>query len=201
MPYDSKLVWKEVSGELFTHLRELRKQVKGYSYEQKHLCVATDDRLCHSFLQSLEKAKKSLFSISDLCFSLHTGNKLLPLLDTMRDEADILSDEITIRSIRWVDIPPDFMRKLVRADRKLLQGMDDLVAGLDRIFLGILKEVKRKKPSSDFWSQARKDLGQSREQLRQQAILFKEREALCNITSLTLKRSFEGIREDIRWTV
>jgi len=193
--------WKKVSGEMFSQIQALKKAVKDYSYKDKPSSLVTDEKLCGSFLKSLSRAKKSLFSISDICFSLHVGEEFIPLTEVMRDEVDILSDEIKIRHCEWGSQMPEFLKKIIRHDLALFKGLEKLNKNLRIIDRGIVKEAKKNKNKPEFWKRVKKVLLQVRKQVRDLAILFKEREALCNIHPITLERTFKKIQEEIRWKV
>lgn len=200
--------WKQASGASFPQLQALKKTIKDYSYKDKPSSLITDEKVCTLFTNSLSKTKKSLFNISDFCFSLHTGREIMPLLNMMRDEVDILSDEIKIRSCAWKDIPSEFLKKIIQTDLALLKGANKLNRDLDLIYQSVMREAKKRKRIKigkkeqyiprEFWKGIEEKLKAERFHLKQLAILFKERESLCNIHPLTLERSFRKMQEEIR---
>lgn len=193
--------WDVVSGQSHDKIAEIQKTIKGYSYKRKDISLATDENICRHFVDSLSQSKKLLFSISDTCFSLHVGNNILPLTDIMRDEVDILSDEIKVRHCEWQDIPPDFLNKVISHDLKMLTGLQKINKNLDIVFVAIIEQAKKNKGDSKFWKKVRIGLLKIRGQVRELVILFKERETLCNINPITLERTFQSIRREIRGKV
>ena len=191
--------WKEASGDEHIRLRSLQHLIKWYSYQSKHDCELTDEKIAAHLVKELSLFKRHLYSISDMCFSLHVGDNLMRPLQMMRDEVDIFSDEIKIRHCEWDDIPANFLRKMIRTDHALFQGLEVLLADIDALFRSILAANKKKeKPSPAFWNRTRKQLLGVRNTMKELVILFKEREAICNINPITLKRTFQQIQREIR---
>lgn len=193
--------WKEISGKMHPKVEALKKAIPGYSYQNRNNSLLTDERLCALFVKSLSDAKKSLYSISDLLFSLHTKEELIPLTTVMRDELDIFSDEVKIRHCEFRDPVPSTLSKIITHDLALLNGLKKMNSNITTLSRGILAETKRKKSRPDFWKNVRKALLQIRKQIRELVILFKEREALCNIHPITLERTFKAIQQEIRGKV
>jgi hypothetical protein len=194
-------VWDIVSGESHGKIAEMQKTIKGYSYRNREISASTDEKICGHFIRRLARTKKLLFSISDTCFSLQAGEKILPLTDIMRDEVDILSDEIKVRHCEWKDIPPAFLNRLISHDLKMVKGLRKVNKNLEAVFRGIVRGAKKGKKDRDLWKKARKSLLLIRKQIRGLAILFRERETLCNIHPLTLERSFRKMQQEIREVV
>lgn len=204
-------IWKAVASELHPHVHELAKRFPGYSYRDRNASLHTDAELCQFLVKSLTKTKKLLFNISDYCYSLHTGKPLMRTLTVMRDETDIFSDEIKIRACSWNDIPKEFMKRVVKSDLALVEGVETLNKNVDTIYGTIRKKLnpprtkkgkaRRIPPGKEFWNDRAKELRTVRSQLRDLAVEFKEREVVCNITPLTLERSFKSMQQEIHGRV
>lgn len=196
--------WKKASGEAFHKLADLKQLVPGYSYESQEYSLATDEQLCAFITTSLSTAKRLLYNISDLLFSLQLGEGLLDKIQNMRIEVDILSDEIKIRHCEWREIPPEFLLKIIKHDHSLTEKAHQLNLDIELLFNGILTETKRSRHNKryhlpkHFWSTVDKGLDQIRLDTKELAILFKEREVMCNIHPITLERTFQALREEIR---
>ena len=194
--------WETASSELYTRIKELKGKLRNYSYKDEHDSLLTDERLCSFLVQEISEAKKQAFAISDLLFSLQLGEGLLPLTDTVRDELDIVSDEIKARYCTWKELKLPFMKKIVRHDFHLVQEAAALRENLEILLNGIITETKqRRKPGKLFWKRIRGGLQEVRKNTRELVVQFKEREALCNIHPLTLERSFQNIQKEIQGKV
>lgn len=192
--------WKEASGKAHHLLKPLKEKIKNYSYSSLESSLLTDERLCEYIQKSLSRSRKTLFSISDICFSTHTGSKIISLAEKIRDELEIFSDEIHVRHCVWKDVPPDFLQKIIRQDHSLLDGIDNLVKNLESCRKSIISSIG-KKPGKDFWEKIQKSLLKSKSQARDLAIQFKEREAMCNIRAIALEKTFQKMREEIRRSI
>jgi len=192
-----KSPWLQASGESFVQIREIKETVKNYSYQDIASSHATDEKLCESLKKTLYSAKKRIYSISDLLFSLQIGEGVLPLTDTFRDEIDILSDEIQVRHCTWKPLTTELVRDLIRKDLKILKGVKKLDSDLDKLFRGILEETN-KSSSKQLWEKVTSVLNRLRFNLRELVILFKEREALCNLKPISLEKTFKMIQKEIR---
>lgn len=198
-PSQEELMWKQVSGDLFPKIQELKKIVKSYSYKNLEESKITDEKLCQYFITELSKAKRLVFSISDLCFSLQIGQEVISKTDVMRDEIDIFSDEIKIRHCEWRGMFPEILEKIVKYDLEILIGLKTLLKDLENVVKNI---IAQKKPYPDkFWQQVNKSFAKIRKRVRDLAIKFKERETLCNIHPITLERTFNKIKQEIEWKV
>lgn len=196
--------WKQVSSEMYAQVQALKKIIQDYSYQQKADALETDQKLCQLLISHLSESKKTIYSITDFCFSLHIAKKLMPLLDMMRDETDIFSDEIKVRRCEWKYISPEFLKKVIKSDLSLARGIEKLSSGLERLYKIIIRESKTQKRTRqgyippEFWAEVKETLQSLRQSLRELVILFKEREVICNIHPLTLERTFKKIQEEIR---
>mgnify|MGYP001619152457 CR=1 FL=1 len=110
---------------------------------------------------------------------------------------DILSDEIQARYCSWRPLTPELVRDLIRKDLKILKGVKKLDSDLDKLFRGILEELN-KSPSKHLWEKISTILNKLRFNLRELVILFKEREALCNLKPISLEKTFKMIQKEIR---
>jgi len=194
---------KPVSGESFDKLANVKKIIKPYSYETTEISIQTDEKLCHFITTSLSSTRKLLYNVSDLLFSLQLGENLLDVIQNLRHDVDILSDEIKIRHCTWKDIPEQFLIKIIKHDHSLVEKVVKLNTDVEMLFNGILTETKKHKRgryyiSREFWLNVDLSLGNIRGEIKNLAILFKEREAMCNIHPITLNRTFKKLQQEIR---
>jgi len=196
--------WEQISGDAFRQLGVLKQLVKGYSYETTETSLRTDEKLCTFITISLSSAKKLLYNISDLLFSLHLGEGLLDPIADLRDQVDILSDEIQVRHCMWKDIPPEYLLKIIKHDFALTEKVKRLNMTIEILFNGILNETKKSRGNRShritpaFWHSVEQSMTVIQSEIRELAILFMEREVMCNIRPITLDRTFQELQKEIR---
>ncbi|MBI4021056.1 MAG: hypothetical protein HY369_02345 [Candidatus Aenigmarchaeota archaeon] len=194
--------WKKARGEAFTQAAEMEKLIPGYSYETPETCQRTDERVCQFLNGGLSAAKKLLYNVSDLLFSLQLAEGLLDKFQDAREEVDVLGDEVKVHHCTWKPIPHEFLVRLIRHDASLAQRVHRLNLTVEILFNGILAETKkgrqRKSLPVGFWRQVEDALREVRQETREIGILFRERHAIASITPLHLERSYEDIVQGIR---
>jgi len=191
--------WKESAGRHFSKIHSLKKILPEYSYKTRERAVRTDEKLCALLIRRLKLAKKKVYDISDLCFSLQTDQPL-GLADQLKDELDILADEIFIRHHDWKD--PVLLDGVVTRDARLVDGVKSINQDLLVIWKTIVESKNKRTKHGLFPKAFLKKLDNAlitvRKKVLALAILFKEREALINIHPITLQKTFESMQKEIR---
>ena len=196
--------WDIASGEAFGEVTRLSKMLKVYSYRNPESCTVTDENLFRFLTGGLSAAKNTLHHASDLLFSLQLGEGLLDAIHDVRNAIDILSDEMKASHIEWRQLPRQFLVRIIRQDNALVEKASQLNADCESLLSSILRQTKAGKRAGryligrDFWDSVRAALRKLEGEVEELRILFREREALCNLHTLTLERSFRQIQKEIR---
>jgi hypothetical protein len=196
-------LWKQIESEMSPQVKEIRGNIKFYHYTDKHSATITDEKVCVSFLKSLNSARMRVFDMADLLFELQLEKNLNNILLNLSDDIDIFSDEVKMRYCEWNDIPKNFLRKLVERDLDIMSGLKKLNHTLDEIYNYILKELKKHKRGryyldNDFWFSVKEEILKTEHIVNNLAIAFKERESICNIKPVSFEKTFASIQEHIR---
>jgi hypothetical protein len=192
--------WKEVCDEAYIVIREIKQFIKDYDYSDPEKSKKTDSAICSFFLEQLSQAENIIHDIIDLAFELQKENELTEILEKIRDEIDIFSDEIQARFCEWKNVPKEYLKKIVLRDSYLIIGVQQLTKNLEMLRSEYLK-LQKEKSAFEYEKELKKLLLQTKEiekQIDNLAVLFKEREGLCNIKPISLKRTFDKIREDAK---
>jgi hypothetical protein len=194
--------WKAASGEAYSQVKDIEKVIKKYSYRDEASSHRTDELISRFLIDSLFISKKLLYSISDLLFSLHLADDILDKIQDLRDEIDHVSNHIKIRNYKWKNIPHVFLVRIINHDHELLERAKKLNIDIEILFNGILTEAKKSRkgrlPEEKFWGSVRDSIRILSEELRELDIIFKEREALCDIHHLTLEKTYREAQKIIR---
>ena len=194
--------WEEVFDETYIVVKEIKQFIKNYEYSDPEKSKKTDEAVCSFFLEHLNQAKNIIHDIICLAFSLQKENELTEILDDMEDEIEIFSDEIQARVCHWKDVPKEYLKKIILRDSFLIIGVQQLVKNLELLKEEYLK-LQREKSKFEYDKGIEKLIEKTKEiekQIDNLVILFKEREGLCNVKPIDLKRVFEKIQKRARET-
>ena len=181
--------WSLAERDVSSLIADLGAHIHGYSYADEGRARATDERVSLLLIGELRDTKHALFPLVDRAYKLssrgaegyHDFEHRARLL---RDDLDILSDEIKMRNFSWTDIEPDWLKMLVRKDHELLAAMRKLQDSV--LQLGIdLSHAERPEATSladkGFWPALAAHTDHCRSLLGEVVKLFKERENICNL--------------------
>lgn len=192
--------WKQVKS-LAREVLTLEKAVKGYSYADKHLSIATDDKLCKLVIGRISEAKSTIFSIIDLLFELEKKEPITVHMQKIKDDLDIFSDEIKVRHCEWKGLNIKWSVNLVKHDHDIVKGLDRLNGVLRRLYEKMM--VDKALMSGDelaearLWKAMKKELPAIEELVDFLVELFKEREGICNLRPAALEKTYKSIQERI----
>lgn len=186
--------WKQARESRTEKVQALEKLIPGYDYSHEGLAHRTDGNLCKLLVEQLREAKRVAFNILQTAFELHR-DLLLKDFEKLRDELDIFSDEIKARTFDWDrDKPQEWLERLIDYDYRVVVGLGNLrktLEGLEKEFLSAGQKVQDLKKLDVHIKRADREI----ENL---VIMFKEREAVCNIKEAALEKTFDRIRSQIR---
>jgi uncharacterized protein YecE (DUF72 family) len=186
--------WRQARESRTEKVQALEKLIPGYDYSHEDLAHRTDENLCKLLVEHLREAKRVAFNILQTAFELHR-DMLLKDFEKMRDELDIFSDEIKARAFDWDrDKPQEWLERLIDYDYRVVVGLGNLrrnLEGLEKEFLSAGQKVQDLKRLDEHVKRVDREI----EGL---VIMFKEREAVCNIKEASLEKTFDRIRSQIR---
>jgi hypothetical protein len=190
--------WDDVKNEMFPQVSMLEKLIRGYSYEDTHAAIATDEKFCGYIIEQLRVSKDSLFSVIELLYELEIDT-ISKILEDLRTDIDIFSDEIKVRHCGWEMLSHHWMKLIVGQDHELLLGVEQLnksLEGLLKKAAGVQKLGRDPYPPAEL-EKVRKDVKPIAQQVHRLVVVFKEREAVCNIKSVSFERIYEKVKKDI----
>jgi len=188
-------VWDDLKLKHSGAIEALQNIVPDYSYSEEHDGDLTDDRLRDYMLQKLRKIKEDLFHIIAFLFETQAEH-IDTVFPKLRDEADLLGDEVKIDYFKWRVFPPRLMELLVMHDFDLVRGLDNLQDILDKISESVLG-FKRVDHKVFDVSKIRKKAAEAEKLLRSILITYKEREAIFTIEETDIEKAYERIRKEI----
>jgi len=164
---------------------ELVKVFPRYEYSTLQMCSATDDKICEYFINKLSEAKRKAFHLLQNSYELHYED-LVPKFDHLRLDIDIFSDEIKMRYTNFKKITEEFMEELMQHDLEIVRSLDVFLLQLDDTHDKLIATYK---PI---------DVKELRRSLANIVILFKERELITNLKHVSLKRTYNRMRVEIK---
>jgi len=147
-------------------LEEVDKLIPHYNYALKGRARNTDESVRFVLRNELLRAKETLFSIVELAYK-EEENEIAGGLEGVRDEIDLLLDEVKDRVLLWNEKLTDKqMEKIVRGDIALVRNAQ----GLNKI----LEDLKRQTLKSQARDMARK-AGELKQYVSELRTVFRER--------------------------
>ncbi len=190
MPKD----WARARGNRLLAAKELEKIIRGYDYSDTHHAELTNSHFCKIFLDKLRVSNNILFNIINTCYEMHIEGDF-KRLKKIRDELDIFVDEVKVIYIEWNDyLSARWLEKLISHDLNLIRNSEMLAKNLESVFKKIMDQKKRDKK---FWKKIDNSLSSIEEQLDGIVRMFREREALCSLKSLSFKKAYKLKRKEI----
>jgi len=172
----------------------LKKLIPGYDYSAEETAHRTDETFCSLMVENLKLSKKTMFNILETAFELHR-ELLLKDFEGLRDEIGVFSDEIRARAFKWdSEKSQKWLERMVDYDYRILTMLGNLIKGIQGLHKELLSSGKgvRELRTLD------EHTGSLKENLDEIVILFKERDAVCNIREASLEKSFDSMRSRIR---
>ena len=191
--------WENAKTKHLSKFKELRKLIPGYEYSDSHRAELTDGKLSLLILEELRKCKNTLFDIVEISYELQL-DKLTKGVQKIRDELDIFADEIKVRYFEWKSPPEFFLEKIIEHDHGLVKGGEKFRETLDSIRKLIMK---MEKPGGSLFDKKQLELlerktREAEQQLDSLVRLYKERESIFKIKSISIMRTFRKLREEIK---
>ncbi|MBI4176707.1 MAG: hypothetical protein HY518_05865 [Candidatus Aenigmarchaeota archaeon] len=193
-------VWKDVRSKNLWRIREVERFVFPYDYATPDRCSATDDRICEFFIKQLRESKSKVFNIIQLMFERHI--KGLESYESLRTDIDIFSDEVKARHCEWKDVDPQWVEKIIEVDLELIRGTQELLAVLHEIYSAVVEYKKIRlidHAALVYEPNIEKKLTRYAHGVRVMvgdlARTFKERDMVCNLKKLEMRKTFDRIRQ------
>ncbi|MBI2675053.1 MAG: hypothetical protein HYX24_01240 [Candidatus Aenigmarchaeota archaeon] len=193
--------WKKARDETYPIVKELARIAPGYSYEDEGKAIATDQKVTDVIVRALRSCKNRLFFTIQLLYELQ-HESLNNGLEDLRDEIDIFSDEIKARRCKWSYSSVELLKKLVRQDYRFITMLKELDSMLETVHNDALemKEI-RYGHKAEFEpgkvSRLKQDIKKAFGMVQELVVLFREREAICNLEAATLEKTFERISRQL----
>ena len=196
--------WESVQRDLSSLVADLSGALKTYAYTED-AAKATDEQLAGWLMAQLRAAKHRLLPAMDRAFAL-AGRTAAPgyhqfehAATLLRDDLDIFSDEVKLRSFSWSSLEPDWLKMLVRKDHELLQGARKLVAAVERLDADLGKaDAAVLAADPGFWPALAAPVGKARQQLSELVRTFKERDNICNLKKFEFSKTLAQIQRAAR---
>ncbi len=188
-------VWDDVRVKHSSAVEALENVIKSYSYSEEHKAALTDERLREHVLTKLRKVKEDLFHIIHFLFETQSEH-VDTLFPKLRNEADLLGDEVKISHFKWREFPLKLMEIMLIRDFDLVKGLDTLIDTLDKISTYVVG-FKRVDHKVFDVSKIRSRAKSAEKTLRTLLITYKEREAIFDIEETDLEKAFARIRKEI----
>lgn len=192
--------WDDVKTEMSSEFSKLKKAAPGYSYEDTHAAIATDEKFCNFIVEQIRVSKDRLFNITELLYELKI-DALSKLAEDLRNDIDIFSDEIKVRHSSMDILTEHWAKRIVRHDYDLMEGIGELNARLERLLRMItdLRKIGSRGPyQPDELEKIRKEVKNICGSVDELVRIFKEREAICNIKSVSFDRIYRKIKRDVK---
>ncbi|MBI4019718.1 MAG: hypothetical protein HY367_00170 [Candidatus Aenigmarchaeota archaeon] len=191
--------WKDVSNRDAWRIREIERFVKPYDYSTREKSIATDDKVCEFFIKQLREAKGKLFNTIQLMFERQM--KGLEAFESVRQDVDIFSDEVKVRHCEWRDVKPEWVGKIMEIDLELIRGTQELLAVLHEVYEEALnwKKIRLIDHAAMVYDpDIEKKLVRYARGVRLMvgdlARTFQERDMVCNLKKLEMRRTMERIK-------
>ncbi len=180
--------WENVIVTRAGKIEEIRRVIPGYGYSSEHEACRTDESVCQLLVNGLHEAKDLLFSLVHTEFELQK-DALSNAFQDIRDCADTFSDEIKSRHFDW--------------DRESTEKWLERIVDHDyNLILGLLKFGRELDDAVEAMKEGNQDMQDRIEELNKDlnglVSSFKERDIICNIKDITLERTFQKIRQEIK---
>ncbi len=171
----------------------LKKFIPGYDYSTENMAHRTDEIFCSLLVENLRVCKSVMFNILETAFELHR-DLLLKDFEGLRDEIDMFSDEIKARAFKWDrEKSRKWLEMVVDYDYRILTSLGNLFKGIE----GLHKELLSSGKGTHELRVLDEHTSRLKDKLDEIIILFKERDAVCNIKEATLEKTFDSIRSRI----
>ncbi len=192
--------WSKIETSMSIEVKAIRKRLRGYSYIDDSTSAATDDKFCNYIIEQIRQAKDTLFHIIQNAYELHEES-LDKYFQGLRDDLDIFSDEIKIRSLEWSkNFSQEWMRRLVKHDYNLVNNMDKLNNDLrdtHSLFLKVI-QLYPKKTDPNQLARIRKLIKLLEKAIDEIVLTFKEREVICNLKPMALEKTYSQMQDYYR---
>ncbi len=191
--------WKTIKEKKKLTIESIESIVDYYNYSDKHAAQLTDEKICEFLTNRIRECKEIIFEMIQLGFEAHK-QALENDLVKIRDELDIFSDEIKMRVFKWDEgIPEEWLERLVSHDFEILKASKRICENLKSVYHRFLEaEGELKLFDEDEWRRMKNRIEEIYHDIENLAILFKERDVICNIRKIALERTFEEIRKRLR---
>lgn len=178
--------WDKAKSKMNEEYKEIVKFVRDYEYSDIPTSIRTDEKIIEFFFKKIRESKDKFFGIIQLCYELH-HDSTSDNYQRLRDDVDIFSDEVKSRYCQFKNLTQVFVEKLIKHDHDIVHALDKLVSDLDIVHQKIIKD----QPVSINIPELRKDIARI-------AILFMEREVVCNMSQVSLEKTYERLQDEIR---
>ncbi len=180
--------WEKVLVTRASKVEEIRRVIPGYGYSAEDEACKTDEHVCEFMVNGLHEAKDVLFNLTHTEFELQK-DALSNAFQDIRDCVDIFSDEIKTRHFDWDrESTEKWLERIVDHDYSLILGLLKFGRELDDAVEAMKEGNQDMQDRVDALNKDLDDLVNS----------FKERDIICNIRDITLERTFQKIRAEMR---
>ena len=192
--------WKDARQKKSSMVKFIESLIPVYDYSEKSKAEVTDEKFCELLTGIIREMKDLLFNIINTGFESHR-QILEKDFVKIRDELDILSDEIKARHFVWDrGISQEWMEKIISYDFEMIRSLEKMRHYLNEAYDKFLKADRpgTKMFDEDKWKDIKKTTGLLYEIAENLAIMFKERDTIANIKSISLNKTFDSIRKRMR---
>jgi hypothetical protein len=190
-------LWERVNKKMGIDIKAVGKLIRDYDYSTEDRAEATDVKICSFMIEEIRKAKDKLFNIIQTSYELHEGS-LNRYFQGLKDDLDIFSDEIKVRHFEWSkDISDEWMERLIKHDHELIGHTHKLNQELEGIYQLVMDVIKLypERTNPEELEQVRKMIKVLEKDIDNIVLIFKEREAICNIKPLALEKTYQQMQD------
>ena len=161
--------WETARGESMNYVEELKGQLKTYSYADANEASATHKEMCKFLQERLTKAAEN-FHLADDFLRGARSSDLERLLRGIKDDAEIVRDEVISSYIEWKYPKANIIREIISKDAQILRHMASIIR---------LSEQMREAAISTALPVLQQSAAEATEQLNKLSYTFSDRERLC----------------------
>ncbi len=181
--------------------KELENLLSFYSYSNKADAARTEERLKELLVKNLRDSKGAIFNVIQFVFEIQEDKTLDRIFVPLRDEIDILNDEVKVSHIDWKDLPERFWELVIAHDLTLVDGstnLTELAAQMEKLVSSYKKSGDGKIFDEKGIGRTKKNMESLLDGLRR---AFNERDAIFRLSEIDLNQDFEKVRKKIKESI
>lgn len=181
--------------------KELESILKFYSYSTEANAARTEETLKGLLVAKLRESKQHIMDLIQFVYQIQEDKAFDSILEPLRDEIDILGDEVKVSYVRWQELPERFWELVIAHDLTLVDSttnLSELAEELGKLISGYKKAGNMKVFDRNSIGNDVSNMQSLLDGIRH---AFKEREAILGLEESDLSQDFEAIRKRIEESI